>query len=90
MKKIIKGINQILAEWDPLAVGEDISSDEYQCYIPQIIMHIENKEALTNWLEKILINNLEAGYDQKDESHKKMLADVVEKIMQLSKLQNRI
>lgn len=83
MKSLIKNINQILAEWDPLAVGEDISIDEYQGYIPQIIKHIENKEVLTNCLENILINSLETGYNRNNEEHKIMLNDIVEKILKL-------
>lgn len=87
---MINGVNQILADWDPLDVGEDISLDEYQGYVPIIIKHIGNKEALINCLENILINNLEVGYDKNDERHKKMLNDVVEKIMNLNKSQSPI
>ncbi|MFM7022201.1 MAG: hypothetical protein ACKOXB_04425 [Flavobacteriales bacterium] len=83
MKNIIKGINQILAEWDPLDVGEDISSDEYQSYVPEIMKHIENEKALTYCLEDILINSLETGYDRNNDEHKKMLATIVEKIIKL-------
>lgn len=83
MKNITESINQILAEWNPLDVTENVALDEYQGYIPQIIKHIGNKDALTNCLENILINNLEVGYNSKDEMHKKILVNVVEKILQL-------
>lgn len=83
MKKLIKGINQILSEWDPLDVGEDISSDEYQSYVPQIMKCIDNRETLTYCLEDILVNSLEIGYDKNNGEHKKMLTDIVEKIIRL-------
>ncbi|PDS24019.1 hypothetical protein [Flavobacterium branchiophilum] len=83
MKNIIKGINQILAEWDPLDLGGDISSDEYQSYVPQIMKHIKNEKSLTYCLEQIFINNLETGYDRNNDEHKKKLAAVVEKIIKL-------
>ncbi len=90
MKNLINGINQILAEWDPLDVGDDVSLDEYQGYVPQVIKNITNKEALTNCLENILINNLEVGYDKKDGRHKKIITDIVEKIIRLNKLQSPV
>lgn len=83
MKNIIKGINQILAEWDSLDLGGDISSDEYQSYVPQIMKHIKNEKSLTYCLEQIFINNLETGYDRNNDEHKKKLAAVVEKIIKL-------
>ena len=83
MKNIIESINQILAEWNPLDVEENVTLDEYQGFIPQIIKHIGNKEDLTNCLENILINDLEVGYNSKDEMHKIALVNIVEKILQL-------
>ena len=83
MNNITKEVNQILSEWDPLDVGENISLDEYQAYIPQIIRHIKNKEDLIICVENILINGLEVGYDIKNKAHKKTINDVVERIMQL-------
>ena len=83
MKNIAKGINQILAEWDPLDVGRHISYDEYSGYVPRIMRNIESKESLTSCLEDILNNSLYAGYDDNNDEHKKMLAATVEKIKKL-------
>lgn len=83
MKKLVKGINQILSEWDPLDVGEDISLDEYQRYVPQIMNCIDNKETLTHCLENILVSSLEIGYDKNNGEHKKKITDIVEKIIRL-------
>ena len=83
MNSIAKRINKILAKWDPLNVGEDISIDEYQGYVSKILNHIESKEALTNCLESILINDLVTGYNKEDEMHKKMVDNIVEKILNL-------
>lgn len=83
MKNIIEGVNHILAEWDPLGVGENIAKDEYKRYIPLILKDIKSKEGLTVCLENILINNLEVGYDKENNEHKYALNKIVEKIMQL-------
>lgn len=83
MKNITESINQILSEWDPLNLGEDIAIDEYKGYIPQILKNIKNKDNLIICLENILIYNLEAGYDKKNNTHKNMLNNIIEKIMQL-------
>ncbi|WP_212004967.1 hypothetical protein [Chitinophaga sp. HK235] len=83
MKNIIEGVNHILAEWDPLGVGENIAKDEYKRYIPLILKDIKSKRDLTVCLENILINNLEVGYDKENNEHKYALNKIVEKIMQL-------
>lgn len=80
---IINQINQILAEWDPLNVGEDISLDEYRSYIPQIKKNMDNMESLVNCLEKLLINDLEVNYDKNNEEHRKSLLIVVRNILNL-------
>lgn len=83
MKNIVKEINQILSEWNPLDVDENVSSDEYQGYIPSILKNIENEKALTSCLENILINNLEMSYDNNNDEHKKILMTIVKKIINL-------
>jgi len=40
-------ISQILADWDPLGIGNtQIATDEYQAYIPRVIKHRNNRP---NW-----------------------------------------
>ncbi|MDM1043503.1 hypothetical protein HX004_01415 [Myroides sp. 1354] len=75
-------INQILSEWDPLAIGDhQIAEDEYQTYIPGIIKNIDNKENLISYLENILVNKLEVGYEPNNEIHKRELLAIVDKII---------
>ena len=83
MKNIAKEINQILAEWDPIDVGKDISSDEYQSYVPRMMKDMERKEILTCCLIDILNNSLEMGYDDNNAEHKTDLASIVERILNL-------
>ena len=83
MRKLTENINSILSEWDPLNLGEDISQDEYRGYIPLIISNIENKSSLILCLERILVNNLEVGYDCENNEHKKNLEEIATKILQL-------
>lgn len=88
MKSLVKDINDILAEWDPLDVGKEISLDEYRSYIPQIIKHLENEKDLVICLESILIYSLEVGYDKCNEDHNIMVSEVAKKILNL-KNQNK-
>ncbi|XZF16357.1 hypothetical protein ACTHGU_09470 [Chitinophagaceae bacterium MMS25-I14] len=81
MKNVMESVNLILAEWDPLNVGENIAIDEYRGYVPLIIKHITSKTELIACLEDVLINKLEAGYNPNDEKQKIDLEQIVDKIM---------
>ncbi len=81
MTNLSEEINDILSHWDPLEVGEYISTDEYRGFIPQIIKNIKHKEKLINCLEDILINHLEVGYDKNNIAHQNDLLKVVVNIM---------
>jgi hypothetical protein len=84
MKNIGEEINDILTEWDPLDVGEDIAGDEYRGYIPIIIKNIKVKENLIHCLEDIVKNDLEVGYDKHNYNHKNDLINLVNRLMNLS------
>lgn len=85
MKNIIEKINEILYEWDPLNLEDEIAVDEYRGFIPLILKHINNKEDLTFCLENILINHFETGYDKNNGEHRKNLNEIVINIMLLNK-----
>lgn len=85
MKRTIENINRILAKWDPIGVGEVISTDEYQGYIPLILKASENKHKLRICLENILINKLGVGYDSKNKEHSDDLEKICDKIIQVVK-----
>ena len=82
METIIKDINQILAEWNPIGVDEAVATDEYRGYIPKIIKSVYNKRALTDCLTGILIDEMGLDYDFFKASHIADLQQVCEKIMQ--------
>ena len=44
VKKTFDTINKIVADWDPLGVGETIAEDEYAGYIPEIIQVMKNDQ----------------------------------------------
>ncbi|QQU03279.1 hypothetical protein [Myroides odoratus] len=80
----ISAINQILSDWDPLALGDhQIAESEYQAYIPGIIKNMENKEKLIIYLESILTNELDVGYESVNEIHKGELLAIVDKIINI-------
>lgn len=83
MKNIKLSINQVLSDWDPLNVGRDIASDEYSKYIGGILKYINNQEQLTSYLEKILVQDLDTGYDKHNREDKDSVALIVEKLKKL-------
>lgn len=85
MKKYIEEINQILIEWDPIGVGEEIARDEYRGYISNIIKTSGSKDAIMKCLEKI-VNELEVGFDFNDEKQIQDLQIVCNRIYQLMKI----
>jgi len=53
MRNTISAINQILADWDSLGIGNpQIAADEYQGYIPGVIKHRNNRANLITYLEE--------------------------------------
>jgi hypothetical protein len=85
MKKYIEEINQVLIEWDPIGVGEEIARDEYRGYISNIIKTSGSKDAIMKCLEKI-VNELEVGFDFNDEKQIQDLQIVCNRIYQLMKI----
>jgi hypothetical protein len=83
MKALIENINQILAEWDPIGVGEIIATDEYSGYIPIILRSVNDKNILISCLANILANKIGLDYDTSNKSHIKDLQQVCEKIIQV-------
>ena len=83
MKTIIENINQILAEWDPIGVGNTIATDEYRGYIPIIMKSINSKELLKNCLSDILINKIGIVYNPINKEHVRELEQICEKIIQV-------
>mgnify|MGYP000861175730 FL=1 len=69
MNKISEDINRILTKWDPIGVGDNMATDEYQGYIPTIIHLLPNRQELMEYLENILINEMELDYDSKNKKH---------------------
>jgi hypothetical protein len=84
VKKNIGKINLILAEWDPIGVGEDIAKDEYKGYVSLILKSAENKVKLMKCLENIA-NKMEIGYDPNNKNHLKDLQQVCDKIIKIVK-----
>ena len=83
MNTNFESINRILADWNPIGVSEEIALDEYKGYIPTLMQNIENKNDLMNYLESILINKMEVGYDPKNKDHSDDLQSVCSKLLQV-------
>jgi len=84
MKNNIEKINQVLAKWNPIGVGEDIASDEYQGYIPIILNSAKNKDNLMNCLKSIAIK-MEIGFDPQNKEHLKDIQQVCDEIIKIVK-----
>jgi|LauGreDrversion4_2_1035121.scaffolds.fasta_scaffold263082_3 hypothetical protein len=82
MKKYIEEINQVLSEWDPIGVGEEIARDEYRGYISNIIKSSGSKDGIMKCLEKI-VDELEVGFDVNDEKQNQDLQIVCNRIYEV-------
>ncbi len=82
MEVLIKQIDQILAEWDPIGVGKGNAADEYSGYIPVIIKSIGNKKTLINCLISILVNDMGLDYDPFNQLQVDDLEQVCENIIE--------
>jgi hypothetical protein len=81
MEKNVEKINLILAEWNPIGVPENITSDEYRDYIPIILEVLEKKGNLMKVLEDILVNKMELEYDSQNKEHVQDLGKVYQKLL---------
>lgn len=81
MKTLIENINQVLAEWNPIGVGEFTAKDEYKGYIPLILKSIHDKQSLMNCLTDILVNNMGLDYNSSNKSHVENMEQVCKKII---------
>ena len=74
-------INEILSEWNPIGVPDNIAKEEYKEYISDIL-GASNETQLINCLENML-NKMELGYDNSNPLHKEEIKQVVLKILSL-------
>lgn len=56
MNELTNKINDILAKWDPIGVGEEMAVDEYKEYIPMIIQYTRDRQELINYLKKMVVD----------------------------------
>lgn len=59
MKSQYERINEILAEWNPIDVPDNIAKTEYTSFIPSIKNRMNSEVELITCLEGILMNELE-------------------------------
>ena len=83
MVKIVEDINDILAEWDPIGVGQFLAREEYKQYVPAILNVINSKEELRKCLEGILVNEMGLGFDTNNDLHFSDLDDICEKLIRI-------
>ena len=85
MNDFVEKLNQVLSEWDPVGVGENLATEEYRGYIPTILKSVDNKIQLMDCIENILVNEMGLDYNPSNKSHVESLQHVCEKIMQVCK-----
>jgi len=80
MKSILIQINEILSEWNPIGVPDEISQTEYTSYVPRILECLQNEKSLDDCLVKILFDDMGFTYDKNNPSHIEEIVSVVKKI----------
>lgn len=80
-KKFLKSINNILSDWNPIGVPDDIALDEYREYIPVILKYIEDRQQLINCLEDILVNKIGLDYHPENQVHFDDLQQLSDKLI---------
>ena len=78
-------INEILSEWNPIDVPDNIRKTEYQSFTSLIKTNMNNEEELIACLEDILINKLELDYNKSNPTQKRDLREVAIKILSIKK-----
>lgn len=82
MNELAENINRILVNWDPIGVGKEMANYEYKGYIPMIIHHIQNRQELVRYLEKIVMEDMDLDYDSHNEIHSENLKKVCDSLIQ--------
>lgn len=83
MNEIFEKINRVLAEWDPIGVGEMMATDEYKGYIPMILQLIPNRQKLMEYLENILINEMGIDFKTHDKKHIDDLQKICDRLIEI-------
>lgn len=81
-KKAFDAINKVVADWDPLGVGESIAGSEYAGYIPKIMLVVKNGDSLFEHLSHVLVNELGGGYDPTNIKDLEYLKSVCDRIIE--------
>ena len=85
MENIFEHINDILSDWVPINVGGNLAKDKYQKYIPTIVKRLKNKNDLISYLEHILTDELDTGYDKNNDKHKQELDRIIQEMLSSQK-----
>ncbi len=80
--KLWKRVNDRLAMWDPIGVGQEIASDEYTSYIPDIVKAMPNRGNVKRCLENML-DHMGLGYESSNPIHCRDLEKVCDDLLKL-------
>lgn len=83
MDKITEKINRVLAEWDPIGVGEKMATDEYKGYIPMILQLFPNRKQLMEYLDYTLINEMGIDFKTHDKKHINDLQKICDSLIEI-------
>jgi len=56
-------VNDILAEWDPIGVPDNVAKTEYSDYVQRILNHRDKLNDIVKELERIVIKDIGLSYD---------------------------
>ncbi len=88
MNTIEEKINNILTNWNPINVPDEIAYDEYKSHIPSIIKYSNSYNSLFECLVDIVKNKIGLEFDINNKEHLKDLNKVANEIYGVMKSHN--
>jgi len=80
MKSIEEKINDILANWNPINVPDELAHDEYKSHIPIIMKNGFDRNLLFYCMCNITTNIIGLGFDITNQNHIRDLNEVCNEI----------
>jgi hypothetical protein len=74
-------VNQILSEWNPISVPEDIADSEYTTYIPNILRFRSDYDGLVKEMKRIVNDEIGISFDNFDDDFKQGILLLAKRII---------
>ena len=78
-------VNQILAEWNPIGVPEDIADSEYTTYVPNMLKFRNDYNGLVIEMKRIVNDVIGLTFDNYEESYEQETSVFAKRIIEILK-----